>query len=236
MSPHRITINFTSGKNKLVGNLILPDRPNLGVLFLHGGEKSTKERFLELQELLHQENIASLAFDFQGVGESSGNFVTGSLNNRLRDAQTAFDKLQKYVKNIVVVGSSMGGHLSLRLTGKRKATGLILLYAAAYSKASENLALNETFTAELRKPASWKDSSAFRDLKNFLLPALVIYGEKDIVIPKDIQQTYQKNLNRQSKFVLLKEGAHLLLSPENEEEKQAKEQTYKEIIKFIKAL
>ena len=78
----RKKISFASGKHTLVGSLIIPSqKTDIGVLILHGAGKSTKERYVELLELLASNGYTSLAFDFRGVGESSGKFVEGTLLN-----------------------------------------------------------------------------------------------------------------------------------------------------------
>lgn len=59
-----------------------------------------------------QNGYVSFSFDTRGVGGSSGRFEEGSLKNRLTDAQAAYDKLSKFVDNIIVIGRSMGGHVA----------------------------------------------------------------------------------------------------------------------------
>src|SRR5258708_12214961 len=109
-------VKFTSDNNKLIGNLYLPkNRENPpGVLILHGGGKATKERFLYLQELLYQQGFASFAFDFRGVGESKGNFESGSLENRLRDANAALHEFSKHVSQIkiAILATTLFYHIS----------------------------------------------------------------------------------------------------------------------------
>src|SRR4051812_24624665 len=101
-------VSFTSGKNTLVGNLYVPDTATISVLICHGAGTSNKERFKELQEFLEKNGIASLAFDFTGVGESGGTFEEGTLNQRLLDAQKALEVLRNELRSakIVILGSS----------------------------------------------------------------------------------------------------------------------------------
>lgn len=235
MFPKKIV--FTSGDNKLIGNLFDTHVSNkqIGVLVLHGGGASSKERFLAFQEYLLASGFTSFAFDFQGVGESEGAFEEGSLIRRRADAQAAFRELQKYTKDVVVIGSSMGGHIAARLSEVENVDSLILLYPAAYAKEAEDKPLTKEFTQVLRTPNSWKNSPAFDSIKNFTGRTLIIYGEQDSIIPQEIQLTYKKVVENKGKFVKVAFGTHALLAPQTVEQKQARKQVYEEIISFLKS-
>lgn len=227
---------FTSDKHSLVGNLFHDTNNQTGLLFLHGGGKATKERYTDLQEYLLQSNYSSFAIDFHGVGESEGTFENSTLEQRLRDGQEAYQEFRKYVPNIIIVGCSMGGHIAARLTELIDASGLILLYAAAYGKEAEDKLLNQTFTDVLRKENSWQDSPALLAVKNYTKSTLVMYGEHDTIVQKEVQNAYKAVLNKKGKFVTLPHASHLFLSPTNQKEEIAKHQAYQEITDFLSAL
>lgn len=90
-----------------------------GVMFL-GGFKSdmTGSKALALEALCKKEGRAFVRFDYQGHGASSGQFVDGTIGEWLNDALAVFDQLTTGPQ--IVVGSSMGGWLSLLLALKRK--------------------------------------------------------------------------------------------------------------------
>lgn len=223
-------ISFISEDNILIGNLYGSNN-KVGALILHGGGKAAKERFRELQEYLSNHGFTSLAFDFRGVGESQGTFEDGSLINRLKDAEAAFDEFKKYTKKIVVIGCSMGGHIAARLTVTRDVSGLILLYSAAYSQEAEDKPLNEEFTKILRKEDSWQNSPAFSAVKNYKGNVLVMYGENDTVIPKEVQNTYKETTKDKGRFVILPHASHLFLSPDTLDQ-ESKHQAFTEILSF----
>lgn len=232
------TIYFTSDGNKLSANLYLPQEATEGVLILHGGGKSSKDRFIVLQEFLASHDIASFAFNFRGVGDSEGTFENGSLDNRLDDAIDALHEFSKYIdtNRIYVIGSSMGGHVAAKLIEKEPhIPGLMLLYAAAYGKDAEDKKLNNAFTKEIHKDHNWDNSPAFSALENYAGNVLVVYGEHDAVIPQDVQQTYKKLIANKGTFLLLPHASHLLLSPQSKQEKQATEQAYAAILNFVES-
>lgn len=228
-------ITFISNTHKLVGNLARPSskKKKVGVLILHGGGKSSKERFQELQERLLSEGYASLAFDFQGVGESEGKFESGTLTRTLQNANSALKELQRYTDVVCVIGCSMGGHIAARLTENNTIQNLILLYPAAYGKKAENKKLNTSFTHVIRQPNSWKNSHAFSSLKKFKESVNILYGQYDKVIPTDIQNAYKKITEKKGTFTIISGASHLLLLLKNDEELHAKQVTMEAIIKLL---
>src|SRR5579859_3010446 len=88
---------FQSLGNDLAGNLLIPEIKNpQGLLILHGAGHSHKEKFLNIQKAVLAKGVASLAIDFTGVGESSGEFADGNLAARLQNAKDALQELKKY--------------------------------------------------------------------------------------------------------------------------------------------
>ena len=83
-----------------------------GVVFL-GGFKSdmtgTKAQFLE--DWAREQGRAFLRFDYSGHGQSSGDFLDGSIGDWAEDAIAAISSLTDGPQ--VLVGSSMGGWVSL---------------------------------------------------------------------------------------------------------------------------
>jgi pimeloyl-ACP methyl ester carboxylesterase len=73
---------------------------------------------------------AYLRFDYLGHGQSSGRFEDGTIGRWLDDSLTVIDQLTK--GRLVLVGSSMGGWLSLLVARARpeRLTGLVLIAAA----------------------------------------------------------------------------------------------------------
>lgn len=199
---------------------------------LHGG-KSTKERFLELQKFLIANGFPSFAFDFEGIGESEGKLDDGSLINRLENARAGFDVFSEYIRNIAVLGFSMGGHIASRLTETRNVYPLILLAPAAYGEEAESKSMNESFTKIIRTKNSWQNSPVFTSLNNYKGKVLVIYGENDIVVPWEVQQRYKNHIAKKGKFMQLKNATHWILSPKNKHEEESKKIAFTEILSLM---
>src|SRR5215831_9394507 len=101
------------------------------VVFL-GGFRSdmTGTKALALEQWARQAGHGYLRFDYLGHGQSSGRFEDGSIGRWLDDSLAAIDALTE--GELVLVGSSMGGWLSLLVARERpeRLAGLVLIAAA----------------------------------------------------------------------------------------------------------
>ncbi len=224
----------------LFGRLYVPDAYDRGVVFLHGGGASTSIRYAYLQSECYKNNIASFAFDFRGCGKSEGIFSDGSLVNREIDTTNAISYFLTETKldnsHFYLWGASMGAHVACKLLNTINPYGVILQCAAAYGKEAENIPLNEEFTRIIRAPGSWENSTVFDDLSKYQGKVLVVYGDKDTVIPEEVKVRYRDCFAplAMTNYIELKGGAHSLLFPQNEEEKKALEKMTEVGISFIK--
>ena len=101
------------------------------VVFL-GGFRSdmTGTKALALEGWARKTGNAYLRFDYLGHGQSSGRFEDGTIGRWLDDSLAAIDSLA--TGRLVLVGSSMGGWLSLLVARARpeRLAGLVLIAAA----------------------------------------------------------------------------------------------------------
>ncbi len=101
------------------------------VVFL-GGFRSdmTGTKAIALHDWAYANARAFLRFDYLGHGQSSGRFEDGTIGRWLDDSLAAVDQLT--TGPLVLVGSSMGGWLSLLVALRRpeRLAGLVLIAAA----------------------------------------------------------------------------------------------------------
>ena len=101
------------------------------VVFL-GGFRSdmTGTKAMALEAWAEKTGRAFLRFDYLGHGQSSGRFEDGTIGRWLDDSLAAIDQLT--TGKLVLVGSSMGGWLSLLAARARpeRLAGLVLIAAA----------------------------------------------------------------------------------------------------------
>ncbi|AIK96522.1 hypothetical protein ID47_06860 [Candidatus Paracaedibacter acanthamoebae] len=94
----------------------MPGRPT--ILFLPGyfsDMSGAKAVFLKEQAARHQYGFLSL--DYSGHGQSSGEFLQGTISSWLGDILAVIDAVK--AQDLIVVGSSMGGWLMLLLAIQR---------------------------------------------------------------------------------------------------------------------
>lgn len=102
-----------------------------GIVFL-GGFKSDMEgtKAVWLEDWAKSQGRAFLRFDYSGHGQSSEAFVDGAIGDWAADAQEAIETLTTGPQ--VLVGSSMGGWISLLMTKRipQRVCGLVGIAAA----------------------------------------------------------------------------------------------------------
>jgi pimeloyl-ACP methyl ester carboxylesterase len=102
-----------------------------GVVFL-GGFRSDKEgtKAIYLEDWAQRRGRAFLRFDYSGHGQSSGDFLDGAIGDWFEDAVAIIEALTEGPQ--VLVGSSMGGWISLLIARERPdlVAGLVTIAAA----------------------------------------------------------------------------------------------------------
>lgn len=108
----------------------LTDGAAPAVVFL-GGFKSDMmgTKAIHLEEWARREGRAFLRFDYSGHGESDGAFTDGAIGDWFEDARAAIGLI---AGKVVLVGSSMGGWISLLLARDmpERIAGLVTIAAA----------------------------------------------------------------------------------------------------------
>jgi pimeloyl-ACP methyl ester carboxylesterase len=102
-----------------------------GVVFL-GGLRSdmTGTKAVHLEDWARRSGRAFLRFDYSGHGQSAGAFTDGCIGDWAEDAQAAIEGLTEGPQ--ILVGSSMGGWISLLMTRRlgTRVAGLVTIAAA----------------------------------------------------------------------------------------------------------
>jgi uncharacterized protein len=108
-------IDFKNGKQKLAGELILPEGkgPFPVVVQTHGSGEETREASRGIAYLFASNGIASFIYDKRGCGESSGKEWRASFNDYANDLLAAVESIERFpeisAKKIGLFGHSQGG-------------------------------------------------------------------------------------------------------------------------------
>mgnify|MGYP003348325460 CR=1 FL=1 len=208
------------------------------VVFL-GGFRSdmTGTKAIALEAWARRTGRAYLRFDYLGHGQSSGRFEDGTIGRWLDDSLAAIDKLT--TGKIVLVGSSMGGWLSLLVARARpeRVAGLVLIAAAPdfVVRMYENLSPDDRVALQrdgkLVRPSQYSpEPSVFtwkliEEGRNHLLldkrlvlncPVRLLHGQSDPDVPWEHSLRIAQHVEAPSVVTtFIKGGDHRLSTPED---------------------
>jgi hypothetical protein len=183
------------------------------VLVLHGAGNSNRGRFRTLREELFAKGISSVAFDFVGHGDTGGDLKNSSLSSRTRQACRVVDSLDLQ-QPFSVIGASMSAYTSVKLLEHFRIKSLILLVPAMYTSLAYSIPFNRGFSDIIRQPQSWVQSDAWRLLADYTGRLLIVAGENDQIIPRDvINRIYDSAVNAvERKLYIAPNAAHFVFT------------------------
>ncbi len=168
-------VAISSGNNVLDAVLVKPesDPVRASVLICHGiGE--TVGHWLGVQQLLAENGVASLVFDYSGFGRSSGFFNASQCE---QDAVSAFDCMNRMTAPLPVsiLGFSLGSGVASAIVSRVPAKCLVLCAAfTSLRKAAVSVGIPRALQSLM--PPIW---DAENPLRNCAVPVLVVHGERD---------------------------------------------------------
>jgi len=189
------------------------------LLFLHGAGKADGRRMFPICHELVQKGFRCVSFDIVGHGESSRAIENTTLRDRFEQTQFVFEKyFQESISG--VISFSMSGQAAVELASRHaKIPRLVLCAPAMYSARAYDVNFGEDFSSIIREPSSWKDSPILSNLETIKADRLVVVGENDSVIPREITDNYGLTTigSGRSYRVTLKNEGHMLSGRTNED-------------------
>lgn len=208
-----------------------------GIVFLHGLKSDRRgTKASHLFDYCKASGRSFLTLDMYGHGDSSGDFIDGSITRWTEDAVAAIDDLTTGPQ--ILVGSSMGGWVMLKaaLTRPDRIAGLIGIAAAPdftetliWNSLSEDERAEVENTGRLTMPTSYEedpydigftlieDGRANLLLANpipFTGPAHFLHGLADEDVPWTVSVQIAECLeSTDAHATLVKDGAHNLSRP-----------------------
>ena len=192
----RIAYNLTAGKGPTV--------------VFCGGLKSDMEgtKAIALEEWAKKTGHGFLRFDYSGHGISDGKFEDGCIGDWFEDASAAIDLVPG---KVLLVGSSMGGWVSLLLSRERpeKVAGLVTIagapdftedgYWASFSDAEKDQVMTqgrieipneyvEPYVITRRLIEDGRDRLILRSPLSFDFPVRILQGSADDVVKQDVAE------------------------------------------------
>lgn len=158
-----------------------------------------------------------LRFDFRGIGESEGGEEDNTVSKKTADLSAAIDFIRSYPgleNRIGLIGSSLGGFLSLIKASEDKEIRTIVIWATP-------LHLDDLGTKKQEENYPLPPEAFFEDLpKHRLVPllhkvsnCLVIHGEEDELVPLDQALGIFYNLSVPKEIHVIGGADHRLTDP-----------------------
>lgn len=175
------------------------------VVCCHGfGGSKDEIQFTLIADSLQKQGIASIRFDFNGHGESEGDFKDMTVPNKINDAKKVIEYVRglSYVSKVALVGHSQGGVVASMTAGElaENISAVVLLAPAAVLRddAIRGSIMGKTFNP-LDPPAyveMWGGNKLganyiktafslpiYETAAKYQGPALIIHGNADRVVP-----------------------------------------------------
>ncbi|PPJ48141.1 alpha/beta hydrolase [Rhizobium sp. KAs_5_22] len=169
-----------------------PSRPALVWL---GGYRSDMSgtKAIEMDALAAEKGLAAIRFDYSGHGASGGAFRSGTITRWLEEALAVLDHVAP--QSVVLVGSSMGGWIALRLVQALARRGLgprvvgMVLIAPAPDFTIELIEpnLSDVERASLAERGYFEEPSEYSPEPNIFTRALIEDGRANRVLTGIIQ-------------------------------------------------
>ena len=221
--------NFSKTKDK-----------SCSVVFLCGymsDMEGTKSTYIE--DFCTENNLGFLALDYSGHGSSSGDILDGCISEWYQEAIVVIES--KISTPVILVGSSMGGWISLLVTLKLKEKVVGILNIASAVDFTEDLMWEEMIReekAELIDQGVVKVKKGDREYKitkkliedgrkNLLMrskipidiPVILLHGMQDDVVPVNLSIKLAEQLQSQEvRVILSKQSDHRMSSEKDLEE------------------
>ncbi len=199
---------YKNSKGKTLNGWLLTPRKmpiKATIMHLHGNAGNLLYQLNAISSLVN-EGYQLFMFDYSGFGLSEGK---ATKRNVLADALSSMDFLLELeeVKNtrIVLYGQSLGGHLSAVVGKKRQKDIAALVIEGAFSSHKDIAAERVPI---LGRVLVKQDYCAYKSIRKFNKPLLVIHSREDSAIPLEMGKKIFKNANEPKEFFEIN-GCHL---------------------------
>lgn len=189
---------------KLHGWYCPVDKPRAVILLSHGNAGNVSGHAGWLRHLQTKLSVSVLIYDYRGYGRSEG---TPTVEGVLEDAKAARKELCSLASikesEILLMGESLGGAISIQLAADSPPRGLIL--QSTFSSLRD--------VAKVHYPKlSWlvpaKKLDSVSQIANYRGPLLLSHGDNDNTIPYELGERLFKAANNPKQFVTIKGADH----------------------------
>ncbi len=205
--PQLETLTLTSGDGQsLLAWFAPPAKGRPLILYFHGNGGVLADRAARFK-LFAESGYGLLAVSYRGYGGSTG---APTQDGILLDAEAAYAEAERRGfagKRLVLMGESLGTGVATIMASRHPAAALVLdaPYLSAAAVAGD---LYPMFPVGLLMRDPFRSDLAIGKVH---MPALMVHGEKDSVIPIKSGQRLFELAHQPKEFVAVADGGHLVL-------------------------
>ncbi|WP_025897739.1 alpha/beta fold hydrolase [Sneathiella glossodoripedis] len=158
-----------------------------GVIFCSGFMSDMQgTKALALEKAMKTIGRSYTRFDYLGHGQSTGNFEDGCISRWTDDALAILDDCTAGPQ--VIVGSSMGGWIGLRMALLRpdRIAGFVGIAAAPDFTLRMRATMSESALADIERQGFWKEPTEYSDEPYTITKKLLDDGDRNLVMQSPI--------------------------------------------------
>lgn len=218
-----LKIKFAGHNDNILSGVINGDKDgNCVVITVHGFGTGKDYRVLRgLAKHLDKKKIATMRFDFSGVGDSEGDVSESSIEQMVNDlnATVSYAKHAGF-KKIIVAGHSLGGMVAILVAVMNKDVHALMLMAPvidmklAISRRKDTYKHIEGEMAEVAKTKVNRkflkdiERGAYDEARKLNIPVLIIHGNKDRSCDILHSKKFYEMLKAAKKMIIVKNANH----------------------------
>ncbi len=235
MTQEKIFIKSKNG-NKLACLISKPDGNAEGLVVSSQGFGSTKDKshYQFLLNELPKLNFITVVFEYQGLGESEGEFKEKTTTRDLEDLRAvvdySYDSFDFNKEKFFIFGSSFGGFVALNLALEdKRIRGLVLRCPVSdFGKLCEYLVKSKRFLIDYEAfIEDGKNRDLYKEVSKIDVPIRIMHGDKDEIV--SIKQSEKLvELIPNTKLSVIEGVGHGI--------EEQREEVYSKIIEFFKEL
>lgn len=198
------SVVFKSSNGNILNGWVLKPKdkiPTITLLHFHGNAGFLISQSPAITPLI-EHGFQIFAFDYSGFGFSEGK---ATRKNVLIDANSALSYMKNRpdIKNtkLVIYGQSLGGHLASVVAEQRQSDIDGLVIEGAFSSHKDIAAETAGFFGRILVSEKY---SAFKSIRTFKKPVLVIHSSEDQIIPFKMGKKIFDNANAPKEFYEIK--------------------------------
>ena len=221
---------------KIPVTIVEPDSfPARLLICAHGFKAKRTEdgRFLTVAEAMAEKGVLSVMMGFPGCDESKEDFINYTLQNCMDDIDSSYDYVKENyeldLKNVGMIGYSMGGRLTCLYIQKHPEIGCIGLWTAASADGAGDKEFLGIPLDQMKKEMNEKGYCDFHNLfddtyirlnkkliedmeglspekglSEFAGAAIIVHGDEDVTVPISTSENAYERLENAKKKRFLK--------------------------------